>query len=101
MTASAAARSRYPRPTSASMDCCPLIDQIADRHDEIESLIKTGVKAFKDVTAPDRKQEWSLSILLVIAVLIIIGLSATLSFTGHFTSDVAFVMGTALGDDEQ
>jgi len=75
----------------------PLIDQIADRHDEFESLIKTGVKAFKEVTAPDRKQEWSLSVLLVAAVLIIIGLSATLSFTGHFTSDVAFVMGTALG----
>ena len=75
----------------------PFIDQIADRHDEIESLIKTGVKAFKEVTAPDRKQEWSLSILLVSAVLIIIGLSAALSFTGHFTSDVAFVMGTALG----
>ena len=75
----------------------PLIDQLADRHDEIESLIKVGVKAYKDATAPDRKQEWSLSILLVSAVLVIIVLSAALSILGRFTSEVAFVMGTALG----
>lgn len=75
----------------------PLIDQVADRHDEIESLTKTGVKAYKDATQPDRWQEWSLSVLLVGAVLFILALSAALSLTGHFTSDVAFVLGTALG----
>lgn len=75
----------------------PLIDQIADRHDELESLIKTGVKAYKEATQPERKHEWFLAVLLVSAVLFIIGLSASLSFAGRFTSDVAFVMGTALG----
>lgn len=75
----------------------PLIDQVADRHAEFESLIKAAVKAYKEATQPERKHEWSLAVLLVGGVLSIIGLSAALAYSGRFASDVAFVMGTALG----
>jgi len=75
----------------------PLIDQIADRHTEIESIIRVGVRAYKEATQPERKHEWFLSVLLVAAILSIVGLSAGLAATGRFSSDVAFVMGTALG----
>ena len=67
------------------------------RQEPSEKATVDRSQAYKDSTQPDRKQERSLSVLLVGAVLFIIALSAALSFTGHFTSDVAFVMGTALG----
>jgi len=75
----------------------PFIDQIADRHSEIESLVRVVAKEWKTATQQDRRHEWYLSVLLVGAVLFIIGTSATLSITGRFTSEIAFVMGTALG----
>ena len=74
-----------------------LIDQIANRHEELESLVKVAAKAYREVVQPDRKHEWHLSALLVAAVLLIVGLSAGPSWVGRFGSDVAFVMGTALG----
>jgi hypothetical protein len=57
----------------------PLVDQIADRHEGLESIIKTAVRAYKEVTQPEQRQEWHLAVLLVAAVLSIIGLSAALS----------------------
>ena len=75
----------------------PLVDQVADRHAEIESLIKVAGKAWKDATQPDRTHEWRLSVLLVAALLLIVGLTATLAAAGRFEPSVAFVMGTALG----
>jgi hypothetical protein len=75
----------------------PLVDQIADRHEELESIIKTAVRAYKEVTQPERRQEWHLAVLLVAAVLSIIGLSGALSCLGRFTSEIAFIMGRAPG----
>jgi hypothetical protein len=75
----------------------PLVDQIADRHSEIESLVRVVAKEWKTATQQDRRHEWYLSVLLVGAVLFIIGTSATLSISGRFSSEIAFVMGTALG----
>ena len=74
-----------------------LVDQIADRHAELESLVRVAAKAYREAQQPERKHEWHLAALLVSAVLLIIGLSAALSWSGRFGSDVAFVMGTALG----
>jgi hypothetical protein len=74
-----------------------LVEQVADRHVEFESLMKVAAGEWKKVTQPDRTQEWRLSILLVVAVLTIAISSALLSAFGRFGSDVAFVMGTALG----
>lgn len=57
-----------------------LIEQIADRHEEIESLIKVAAKAYREAAQRERKHEWYLSALLVAAVLAIIALSAGLSW---------------------
>ncbi len=74
-----------------------LIDQLADRHQEIESLVKVVAREWKTATQQDRRHEWYLSVLLVLALLAVVGLAASLSWTGHFDPTVAFVFGTALG----
>src|SRR5438094_679429 len=75
----------------------PLIDQLADRHSEIESLIRTGAKAWRDATQPDRTHDWYMSVLLVLAFLFVVSLTGSLAVLGRFDSSVAFVMGTAVG----
>lgn len=74
-----------------------VIDQIADRHEEIESLFRVGAREWKSAMQQDRRHEWYLSALLVIALLVVVTLAAALSWTGHFDVTVAFVFGTALG----
>src|SRR5256885_15258092 len=75
----------------------PLIDQLADRHSEIESLIRTGAKAWREATQPDRTHDWYISVLLVLAFLTVVGRTAVLGVPGPFDSSVAFGMGTAIG----
>ncbi|TLZ74664.1 MAG: hypothetical protein E6K08_09985 [Methanobacteriota archaeon] len=75
----------------------PLIDQLADRHSEIESLIRTGAKAWREATQPDRTHDWYMSVLLVLAFLTVPGMTAVLAVLGRFDSSVAFGMGTAIG----
>jgi hypothetical protein len=74
-----------------------VIDQIADRHQEIESVIRVGAREWKSAMQQDRRHEWYLSALLVVALLVVVALAAALSWTGHFDATVAFVFGTALG----
>jgi len=74
-----------------------LIDQVADRYVEIESLVKTGAKAWREATQPDRTHDWYMSVLLVFAFLFVVSLAGSLAVLGRFESGVAFVMGTAVG----